>query len=709
MGQPDLSRSRAPRRAFFATLLAIAIVASGALATGASAATPGAAAWGYNVHGMLGNGSKETVNLYQPVSTVAGVTEVSTGQRFGLLLTSGGRVWSFGEDSNGQLGDGTTKTSQLTPEELSLEGVSAISAGNETGLALKGGEVYEWGVETCKETPNIHTTPVKVEGLSHVIAIAAGSKGLATGKTAGHELALLENHHVMAWGRGERGQLGDGKAENSCTPVEVKGLEHVTSISAGGATSFAVLEGGTAKAWGENFRGQLGIGNTTTQHEPVSISGLTGVTQISGGDETTLALLSSGKVDAWGTNKSGLLGQGTAGEEISNVPIEVPGLSGVTAVAAGEVDNGETPHNMALIGESGTVKDWGYGGKGELGDGTFTSKFSPTTVTGLKEVTSIASGEHFSLAGGTAVPIVSSISPSSSESGTTVTIHGYNLLEASPVKFGSVSSSSITEDTETQIKAVVPVEAPRVVQVTVTTPVGTSGLSEGSEFRIVPAGKLEFGRCTKGTTGKYGNSKCTELSETGKNEWTTELTNRKFTVSHKAGAELANSGSQLVECTGTGGGSGEFVAPKAVTLTLTFSGCKNAKGTCTTTGATEGQLKTTTLEGAIGWENKELNQVAIELVPVNEGEDVVDFTCGGTTYEVHGVVFGAITPTNSMTTSFKIKFSGSKGKQSIEHFEGGSGEEQLSTRIEGLLGGQSDLVDTQTVTTEEEVELNTVV
>ncbi len=64
------------------------------------------------------------------------------------------------------------------------------------------------------------------------------------------------------------------------------------------------------------------------------------------------------KVRRWGA--CGELGNGTTTNR--DVPVEVAGLSGVVAIAAGEY------HSLAL-GANGTVWAWGDGVDGQLGDG----------------------------------------------------------------------------------------------------------------------------------------------------------------------------------------------------------------------------------------------------------------------------------------------------------------------------------------------------
>jgi alpha-tubulin suppressor-like RCC1 family protein len=151
-----------------------------------------------------------------------------------------------------------------------LEGVAAIAASNEHSLALlANGTVVAWGTNNQGQLGNGTETssdvPVAVNGLSGVKAISADQND---------SLALLGNGTVKAWGINADGQLGDGtstgpetcgevKLACSKKPVEVSGLSGVTSIAAGGAHNLALLENGAVLAWGRNTRGQLGDGTST--------------------------------------------------------------------------------------------------------------------------------------------------------------------------------------------------------------------------------------------------------------------------------------------------------------------------------------------------------------------------------------------------------------------------------------------------------------
>src|SRR5262249_26960429 len=143
-----------------------------------------------------------------------------------------------------------------------------------------------------------------------------------------HGLALKVDNTVWAWGWDQYGQVGAGSIPTppvQSTPVQVQGLPcNVIAISAGGDYSLALTSDGRVWPWGLNNYGQLGIVNYTAQHLPVQIPNLSGVTAISAGFYHAMALASDG-LYAWGLNNGGQLGNGTTAN--SPVPVLVSGAA----------------------------------------------------------------------------------------------------------------------------------------------------------------------------------------------------------------------------------------------------------------------------------------------------------------------------------------------------------------------------------------------
>jgi alpha-tubulin suppressor-like RCC1 family protein len=430
--------------------------------------TSSVTAWGANEAGQLGNGTTTPSNQPVPVSGLSGVTAIAAGYHSSLALLANGTVMDWGNGS-------------YAPVAVSgLSGVTAIAAGGEDSLALlSNGTAMDWGSNTWgglgNGTNTSSSVPVEVSGLSGVTAIAAGGED---------SLALLSNGTVKAWGYNGYGQLGNGsEAVSSNVPVAVSGLSGVSAIAAGGNHNLALLSNGTVMAWGDNIYGDLGNGTTTNSRVPIQVSGLSGVTAIAADGDISLAVLSNGTVMAWGYNGDGELGTGSttgpqtcAGFACSTTPVPVSGLTGVTAIATGWYDG------LALL-TSGTVMAWGRNASGDLGNGTNTSSDVPVGVSGLTGVTAITGGAFHNLAIGPPLATVTNVEPHTGSvgGGTSVSITGASFNGATAVKFGSTAAASFTVNSETSITAVAPPGA-GTVDVTVTTPGGKSATSAADRF-----------------------------------------------------------------------------------------------------------------------------------------------------------------------------------------------------------------------------------
>ncbi|NOK22277.1 Ig-like domain-containing protein [Corallococcus carmarthensis] len=351
-------------------------------------------AWGANHSYQLGFETYETTgHLYMAVPTMvpslSGVTSLSAGGEYSVVLKQDGTVWAWGSNSTGQSGNGVggggtwISAPTLVP---GITNVASIAAGWNHALALKqDGTVWAWGYNVEGEvgdgTSSGVSPPVRVLDLTSVRAVEAGNY---------HSVALKQDGTVWTWGFNDRGQLGDGTTTTRLRPVQVRSLTDVVAVSAGSNVTLALKQDGTVWAWGYNGTGELGDGTNTNRLLPVQVLGLTGVTAISDKQQTAIALKQDGTLWVWGWTYQGQHGNGTDIPRSVTVPVQVPGLSGVIAFSV-------SGHVLALK-QDGTL--WAFGANywGGIGDGTLMDRNTPVQVQGLTQGSAIASGENFTVA-----------------------------------------------------------------------------------------------------------------------------------------------------------------------------------------------------------------------------------------------------------------------------------------------------------------------
>jgi alpha-tubulin suppressor-like RCC1 family protein len=313
----------------------------------------GVLAWGANDAGQLGDGTRRDSRVPVQVRAADGETgplqdavAVSTSTDVSMALLANGTVVTWGEGGSGQRGTATTKETSRTPTTVlggnrkPLRGVVQISAAGSTALAvLSDGTLVGWGDNAYGQlgpgaarrelVPRRVMADVNVR-LEGVAQVALGAR---------HAVALRADSTVLAWGRNDAGQLGDGTRTDRTTPDPVKGvggtgtLEDVSTVSAAQQHSFALRPDGTVVAWGGNAAGQLGVGDTKRHPLPVQVlagSGrgpLTSVLSVIAGQDYGAALLRAGAPLTWGSNRRGQLGNGDTTDRGRPGPVaDVPGM-----------------------------------------------------------------------------------------------------------------------------------------------------------------------------------------------------------------------------------------------------------------------------------------------------------------------------------------------------------------------------------------------
>ncbi len=334
--------------------------------------------WGNDESGQLGLGDPAMTfrNVPTQVPGVANARQVAATSTNSFVLSSDGFVRACGWHVTGQLGRPATmpQTSFLPVQRFRRP--RAISAGWLHCLALYKNLVYGWG-------SNQHGSfgdgtqggnwiyPRRLAGIDGVTQVVCGMWGQSF-------LMRRSSPRLLAAGRNDFGQLGDGTTQDRAAFVEIPGMSSVVAIRSDGGSTLILRDDGTVWAWGLNNAGQLGDGTTTNRLTPGRVGGLRRIVTIAMGVGFGLALDDSGRVSGWGANMPTGVADGGLAMWLDPRKIELP--RPIVAIAAGDV------HALA-VDDNGDVWGWGLNYDGQVGIGTTAFYVStPTRLPGISQV-----------------------------------------------------------------------------------------------------------------------------------------------------------------------------------------------------------------------------------------------------------------------------------------------------------------------------------
>lgn len=349
--------------------------------------------WGDGVYGQLGYGDtltaskKYTSPNRTAIQVGAGrsVRSLGVGQSHVCAILDNGTVKCWGSNMNGALGYGdfvVRNVPDANPIDLgSGRTAKAISNGGQHACAILDNDALKcWGVNIqgqlglgdINDRTKPEATPVNLGTGRTVKAVALGKH---------HTCVILDNGEVKCWGNGAAGQLGYinvvVKNAPDSAPVLLGVGRTAKAISAGEAHTCAILDNDNVKCWGANAQGELGYGDTTSRNPPDAnpINLGTGRTAkvISAGSAHTCAVLDNGSVKCWGAGGAGRLGDGDAKDHSVLAPMLVDLGVGRTAKS---VSSGFW-HTCVLL-DNDNVKCWGHNFDGELGYGDTANRTTPS-------------------------------------------------------------------------------------------------------------------------------------------------------------------------------------------------------------------------------------------------------------------------------------------------------------------------------------------
>ena len=343
----------------------------------------------------------------QPTSPAAG--QLDAGRNHTCAVLAGGNVRCWGYGGEGELGYGSTDSvgddetpASVGPLDFGVgRTVKAISAGSyHTCALLDDGSVRCWGYGANGRLGYGNESNVDSPASVGPVDLGPGHTAVAISAGGAHTCAIRNDASVLCWGFGFDGQLGYGNTQDlgyastpgSHAPVDLGAGHTAKAIAAGGLHTCAILDDASVRCWGFGFFGQLGYGDTNNVGDgcgpnpptppatcpsldpnvasvgPVNLGAGRTAVAISAGGAHTCAILDDGSVRCWGFGGRGQLGYGNAGNlgdtEIPSLVAPVDLGPGRTARAI----SAGTDHTCAIL-DDGSVLCWGDGADGRLGYG----------------------------------------------------------------------------------------------------------------------------------------------------------------------------------------------------------------------------------------------------------------------------------------------------------------------------------------------------
>ncbi len=354
--------------------ITVLVASSLGLAGGAFVATDGQAPYGSIVVGTV---TGATVNLTTPAGAA-----VTTGTITGDMMTG---PWSHGGASG-------TFTSALSPCPRPPPAATITSVGiSASRLTVPSAETATLTATVLGTGPFSPAVTWSLVG-SGTLSAPAGSTVTYTAPT------VTATTTVTVTATSAADVTRSDTATLTITPAGTAALGPLSTVAGGGAshairTTGTGGTGGTLWAWGSNMFGMLGTGepDTATHTTPVQIGTATDWVSVVGGVFFRLALKRDGTVWAWGFEQDGELGDGGTANSTVTTPTQIPGLTGVISIGAGDF------HAFAIRSDR-TLWAWGANHQFQCGRTTPASVLTPMQVMGITDVLAVTGGNSHSLA-----------------------------------------------------------------------------------------------------------------------------------------------------------------------------------------------------------------------------------------------------------------------------------------------------------------------
>ncbi|MDP3131139.1 MAG: hypothetical protein Q8N15_07405, partial [Bacillota bacterium] len=207
---------------------------------------------------------------------------------YSAVLTSTGRLFTFGHDYWGQLCNGSSYSTPIPTNIIANVGLNTgetvidIQADSSTMYAFTSADrIIGWGANNVGELgfdgPDQYQTGVDITTYLNPSTFDIDKVVLSFSFV----VILTTDGRVFTWGSNANNELGNNASTTVQTPTDITAHfnlavgESIVRIVVNGSGAMAKTSAGRTFVWGSNAYGQYGIGTTTPSLVPVEVDWFT--------------------------------------------------------------------------------------------------------------------------------------------------------------------------------------------------------------------------------------------------------------------------------------------------------------------------------------------------------------------------------------------------------------------------------------------------
>jgi alpha-tubulin suppressor-like RCC1 family protein len=244
------------------------------------------------------------------------------------------------------------------------------------------GFVYCWGTEDTDERVLSRDVPNTRPGVPWKVGGDGAGLQLTQLSAGRQHVCGVAAGQAVCWGRGEQGQIGDGRFRNAGPTLVAGGA--FTQVVTGGDRSCGLTGLGAILCWGDNTSGYLYVADGAQRvGRPSALKSTQSMLSITLGARHGCGVGTNGYAYCWGDHRlSARLSLSAAYFRSLELPVY-----SVLALDAGA-------SSTCALTETNAALCWGENSSGQLGNGSVANRGAPTPVPGVTFVTIRTGGTH---------------------------------------------------------------------------------------------------------------------------------------------------------------------------------------------------------------------------------------------------------------------------------------------------------------------------